>query len=227
MFHSGFGYLTEKSCARHVFRDGEMKKFFGLSLAVVILGGLLYSCGKSETISISIPESLELKVGEMKSLTTIVQDDNVISINGGVTVSWASSNPEIATVNEDGLIRAISPGECEISATYKEKSAICKLTVIEGELPVIIQGTSISTFIFTFNCSGGSFVDLPSSAEAGETVCFSVSVEEDSKLESIDVIKTDGSNEIVPFTEENDVDLHYCFVMPDCGVSVHASFGKK
>ena len=50
------------------------------------------------------------------------------------TVTWASSNDAIATVNSEGLVTAHALGECEINATTADgsnKSASCHITVGE------------------------------------------------------------------------------------------------
>ena len=107
------------------------------------------------------------------------------------------------------------------------------------ENPRIVQLVSDTTLMayFGFNnsyiignsnvaigCSGGSFVDLPISAYAGDTVCFSISMESDSKIGSLVVKKSDGPNEVVPFLVENNTGHYYCFVMPDSSVSVQVTF---
>lgn len=107
------------------------------------------------------------------------------------------------------------------------------------ENPRIVQLVSDTTLVAYFGlnnsyiignsnvaigCSGGSFVDLPLSAYAGDTVCFSISMGSDSKIGSLVVKKGDGPNEVVPFLVENNTGHYYCFVMPDSSVSVQVTF---
>ncbi|MDE6304034.1 MAG: Ig-like domain-containing protein, partial [Paramuribaculum sp.] len=70
-------------------------------------------------------ETLELKVGETATLTATVLPDNATD----KSVTWSSSNPDVATVNADGMITAIAVGETVISATCGEATAECKVTV--------------------------------------------------------------------------------------------------
>ncbi|MDE6279211.1 MAG: C10 family peptidase, partial [Paramuribaculum sp.] len=70
-------------------------------------------------------ETLELKVGETAALTATVLPDNATD----KTVTWASSNPDVATVNADGVITAVAVGEAVITATCGEATAECKVTV--------------------------------------------------------------------------------------------------
>ncbi len=62
--------------------------------------------------------NLTMNVGERKRLTTTVYpidaDDH--------TVTWESSAPDIASVDENGLVKAASPGTAVITATATDGS---------------------------------------------------------------------------------------------------------
>jgi hypothetical protein len=121
-----------------------------LTMAALVLffAGLLYSCCKDSVSELTVsvtPDKLTLSVGEDATLLGVVNGVNA------KMESWHSTNPEIATVDENGLVRAISLGQCDIMATYKDKFASCKLTVIEGSdnpptptPPVIPDGAEIN-----------------------------------------------------------------------------------
>jgi len=53
--------------------------------------------------------------------------DNLMFMN----TTWKSSNPEVATVNNNGIVTAISQGTTEITATVLGRNAICTMTVVE------------------------------------------------------------------------------------------------
>lgn len=75
---------------------------------------------------IEIPSSLDMFVGETPKLTyTIVPQG--ISAN----VLWSSSNTEVVTVNEDGVVTALNFGTALITATVEGKnlSSTCQVTV--------------------------------------------------------------------------------------------------
>lgn len=46
-------------------------------------------------------------------------------------LKWSSSNPEIATVNENGVITAVAPGETTIKVIYDEKESIMSTCDVE------------------------------------------------------------------------------------------------
>ncbi len=52
------------------------------------------------------------------------------------TITWASSDTQIATVDESGVVTAVAVGEAEITAIVNDKELTCKVTVkapVEGE----------------------------------------------------------------------------------------------
>lgn len=44
-------------------------------------------------------------------------------------VKWESSNPAVAEVSTTGRVHALSKGKCKITAVYKKKKYVCKVTV--------------------------------------------------------------------------------------------------
>lgn len=81
------------------------------------------------------PETASLYVGQTQSLSAAVLPANVTH----TTVSWESNRPDIATVDANGLVTAISVGSATITATSGDgrKSDTCLITVTA--LPPAIQ----------------------------------------------------------------------------------------
>ena len=52
-------------------------------------------------------------------------------------VKWKSSHPEVAPVNENGTVQALSEGQAVITASAGGKSATCVITVVKKYIPVI------------------------------------------------------------------------------------------
>ena len=69
--------------------------------------------------------SVSLKVGGTEQLTATVKPDNATD----KTVTWTSSKPTVAAVDENGKITAVAPGTATITATADGKSATCTVTV--------------------------------------------------------------------------------------------------
>lgn len=75
------------------------------------------------------PQSIELEVGENAMLTVVVMPEDA----GNKQVSFNSSDPAIASVDEKGLVSANVPGSAIITVTTEDGgiSAECSVTVID------------------------------------------------------------------------------------------------
>ena len=95
------------------------------------------------------PKSISLNSSEIlldtstKNSETLKVEYEPISVNANKTITWESSAPEIATVDENGVVIAIAPGEATITAkTSNEKTATCKVTVQTSPVGVILDKTN-------------------------------------------------------------------------------------
>lgn len=69
----------------------------------------------------------QLSVGEPLRL----QANVIPAYADDLSVSWSSSNSDVATVSRDGMVLAVGPGECEITAeTANGRSDFCRITVL-------------------------------------------------------------------------------------------------
>ncbi|MBO4340872.1 MAG: leucine-rich repeat protein [Bacteroidales bacterium] len=79
-----------------------------------------------ESVSLN-QTSLTLEEGQFSTLTAIVKPDNATN----KTVTWSSSAPENASVDQNGKVSALKAGSATITAKAGEKEATCKVTVQE------------------------------------------------------------------------------------------------
>ena len=104
-------------------------------MATTVDGGFVSLCkikvkAKDVTaISIQIsPSSKTISIGESIQLNALLEPENVTNAN----LSWTSSKPNIATVDANGLVNAVSEGTTQIIATTNDGSnlsAICEISV--------------------------------------------------------------------------------------------------
>ena len=79
-----------------------------------------------EVTSITLSQSTaNLKVGEVLTLTAIVVPDDATD----KTVTWSTSDENIAAVDANGVVTAISAGTATITAMAGDKVALCQVTV--------------------------------------------------------------------------------------------------
>lgn len=100
------------------------------------------------------PESSTLNVGGTKQLTATPRDASGNSLDR--PVRWASSNPDVATVDDRGMVTAVGPGEARITATSEGKTGEAAVTVRQSQTapslrvpegqPTEFEGKSGDTF---------------------------------------------------------------------------------
>ena len=84
--------------------------------------------------SVSIPQSLTLTEGDTQKLTP-----TILPLSASVkTVTWKSSAPTYATVDENGVVSAVSAGWATVTVTTDDgaKTSTCNVTVKAKVIPV-------------------------------------------------------------------------------------------
>ncbi|SDD68754.1 Right handed beta helix region [Paenibacillus sp. UNCCL117] len=80
-------------------------------------------------------EQIRLAVGESRLMVTqaVYSNQSVTQVTYGVV--YATDHPEIAVVNEAGLLTAVSSGTAKLTAEYQGKRAEAIVTVTQGQEP--------------------------------------------------------------------------------------------
>ena len=109
-------------------------------LTVFIAAGLTTVCGGDAvepptptTISVS-PASVTLRaLGETAQLAATVQDQNGEPMSGATAswITWATSDPSVATVDASGLVTAVDNGAATVTATAGSASGTAAVTVAQ------------------------------------------------------------------------------------------------
>ena len=78
--------------------------------------------------SISLSSTKEtLVVGSELQLTAVVSPQTATDRK----LSWSSNNTSVASVNDEGVVAAIAPGEANITVSAGGKSMVCAITVVD------------------------------------------------------------------------------------------------
>ncbi len=97
------------------------------------------------------PNAAKIVEGNSIQLTAIILPTNA----SNKELTWVSSNPEIATVNQEGCVTAISVGDTKITASATDDSGVsaeCAVTVSEyGGIDDIIADKSVYVKIFNLH----------------------------------------------------------------------------
>jgi hypothetical protein len=82
------------------------------------------------------PAFVTLETGETATLQATLRDaqGNVLT---GREVTWASGATAVATVDEDGVVTGVAPGEAAVTATSEGQSGVSSVTVVSGTAPRI------------------------------------------------------------------------------------------
>ena len=115
-------------------------------LAVLLLTG----CGEKDhpvrTSLVVDTSTMTLSIGESAvRMATSKAEDAVIT--------YTSSNPAVATVDDNGTVHAVVPGEATITATAGDKTATCKVTVTTKPAAIVTSAPTATPGIIVAGSS--------------------------------------------------------------------------
>ena len=113
---------------------------------------LATACGDDNNDDNSVPvesitlnhETLTLESGATETLVPTIVPDRVTA----ESVVWSSDKTSVATVSKDGLVTAVAEGTATITATAREKSATCLVTVSSNKT-LVTTAAELKTAIET------------------------------------------------------------------------------
>ena len=155
--------------------------------------------------------SLSLTVGELATLTATVTPANATA----QTVTWSSSNPDVASVDQNGLVKALREGSATITASVGGQSAACTVSVKEPPYT-----GKYSYEVFTSVGDNGT-ISVDRYATEGDKVTIDVTPDEAYLLDAL-VVTANGKE--VELTDNGDGT--YTFTMPSADVRISATFAE-
>lgn len=199
-------------------------------------GGYIATC----EVMVALPEDPNIPVAGVELNTSRVELDqagDVYQLKADVlpanatnkAVTWVSSNPNVATVSDNGLVTAVSEGSATITVTTEDgqKVATCIVTVhIESSSSGTDGGgsggsaTPTSYTITTGETDGGTITISHKTASKGKTVTITAVPDEGFTLETLSVSDKNGNE--IKLTKETETS--YTFKMPESKVTVTAIF---
>lgn len=107
-----------------------------------------------EAVVIAVGDSYKMRAraGEIKGTLFYIAN---------VKVKYESSNPQIATITQSGLLKAKKAGKCNIKASYGKLSCICQILVLtDDELVLTIASDNLSKNKFAIAVRTGNYQSL-------------------------------------------------------------------
>lgn len=107
-----------------------MKKFITIISVMAAFAAAFTSCNEEEIVGTADRDGLFLNKVEL----TLIKGNSealvaTVTPKGAAGLTWESSNTAVATVNEEGLVKAIGAGETVITATTGERTVECVVSV--------------------------------------------------------------------------------------------------
>ena len=149
----------------------------------------------SPTLSVT-PERANVAIGATQSLTaTVTPADADLG-----PVSWSSSDPDVATVDADGLVTGVSPGSATITATAGDETATAAITVLSDNsftvrfFRPVTWGTDINIYYWETQPEGviptGSWPGVRMESEGDGWYAYTFN-----SIASTNLIFNDGANQ--------------------------------
>ena len=130
------------------------------------------------TVGVEIPGGEETVTINKTSATISVNESVQLQAQSskGATITWTSSNSNVATVNSSGLVVGKSAGTATITAAGESKSATCTVTVTDGTTPTPPPSTETITINkTTASVKVDETVQLQAQSSKGATITWTSS----------------------------------------------------
>lgn len=210
-----------------VSTDGRVTaKAAGHAIITATAGGVSTSCNVTVAVpvtSLSLDkDTLRLAVGASDTLTASVLPEDATD----KAIIWTSSDPAVATVDENGVVKAIAKGTATITATAaddRDVEAACTVTVYKRYSGGSATQNPTNTITTPDKLENGAWTVSPKNAREGATVTVTVAPDQGFVLDTLTVIDKNGNK--LTLTDKGDGT--YTFTMPDFRVEVNATFVTK
>lgn len=164
------------------------------------------------------PDSTTIYVGRTEQLKA-----TLTPVESTDSVTWSSSDPDVATVDEHGVVTAVKKGTATITATANDSVfATCEVTV-KKKSSSGGSSSSDSYSVSTVKAEDGKITVSPSKAEKGDTV--TITVKPDAGYVLDELVITDKKGNEIDYKAKGD--NKFTFKMPASKVEIEAIFAPE
>ncbi|MCH5165216.1 MAG: glycosyl hydrolase 53 family protein [Clostridiales bacterium] len=202
----------------------KSKKLYSILISVMLCLIMMFSataCSDTEnettdtTVdSISVTSELLINVNEERTLRA-----SVMPFGSKATVTWKSSDDEVATVTQQGVVKGVGAGVAKIRATAGGKSANCEVTVVDpSQTAVAVKEVSLNKNVLNLNLDVEAEKTFPLEAKITPTNASNQTVTWKSSKSSVATVSDTGfvtavapGSALITATAHNGT-YAYCFV---------------
>ena len=121
-----------------------MKKFITIISVMAAFAAAFTSCNEEEIVGTADRDGLFLNKVEL----TLIKGNSealvaTVTPKGAAGLTWESANTDVATVDADGLVKAIGAGETVVTATTGERTVECVVSVKSPVTTLTLDQTNV------------------------------------------------------------------------------------
>ena len=158
-------------------------------------------------VSVS-PDSLAMEIGETAQLSASVQPSDAYD----TSVIWSSSDPSVATVDQNGFVTAVAGGSAQITVKTNDGGYTASCDVDVAYAPLIVDFVSEGELI------AGNTITLSASAQGGKAPYQYRFTEKHSA--GWTTIQNYSDNSELVIHPENGGEAHYCVYVKDANGTI-------
>jgi hypothetical protein len=122
------------------------------------------NCPGAPALVVVSPQTISVLPGRTTQAAALVYDADTLHLLSGFTTTWSTSNPAIATIDNDGIVSGVSAGNVTITASAAGKSGTGTVQVVtsstlSAQVAPILKTSCALAFCHRPEPSGGKRAD--------------------------------------------------------------------
>ncbi|NLK27575.1 MAG: Ig domain-containing protein [Clostridiales bacterium] len=198
--------------------EAEMKGATTVTIKFAALPRIFKNTPDNISLNIKVIDAITLSMSEATLYTNGKLQLYATVTNPDLIVNWSSSKPQVATVDENGMVTAVGVGQANIVASVNDhgiiKSVICKITVKQAVSEITIEPSNIT--ISRDEIKELTAVIRPANAEDVDLVWKSSDeskvVIDSPRSSSTYIIGKNSGNAVITAIDQSNVIVGYCHV---------------
>ncbi len=125
--------LKEGSTKMMLFREGEVYPFYTVQFAVVQRNRIQEIKLEDSSVTLGVGDSYKMSCSYLP-----------LNADNKDKIKWVCNRPDVATVNGNGLVKALVPGDCTIYCTAEKVSAQCAVRIKPYMKEILVEQEEVT-----------------------------------------------------------------------------------